>query len=278
MYVWYNTFMSKKGYRLKEETKEKIRLAMTGENNPFYGRTHTEESKAKIRIKKIGLYPSEETIEKIREATKGKNNPFYGKKHSSEAREKISASAKKRQASKETCLAISESHLGIKNHMYGKHHTKKANEQNRIAHIGKKASIETRRKMSKKHKIVWSQSIEYKNRRVGSIVRGNKKKPNSKEIAILKILDEIQPDTWAFIGDGKKQINGIGGKMPDFSNGDHKIIEHYGKYWHRHHDPQERIDLFAQYGYKTLIIQEVELMKEPDKVKARIAEFCTTTP
>ena len=47
------------GRKLSEETKRKISKAMSGENNPFYGR-------------------------------KGKDNPFYGKKHSEEARKKMS--------------------------------------------------------------------------------------------------------------------------------------------------------------------------------------------
>lgn len=38
------------------ETCEKCR-DKSGENNPFYGKTHTEESKQKIRDKKVGIKP-----------------------------------------------------------------------------------------------------------------------------------------------------------------------------------------------------------------------------
>ena len=43
----------------------------TGENNPFYGKKHSEESKRRIS-----------------EARKGENNPFYGRKHSEESKKK----------------------------------------------------------------------------------------------------------------------------------------------------------------------------------------------
>jgi len=49
------------------EIKSKSRF---GENNPFYGKHHTEETREKIRKKLIGVHPSEETKNKIRIATK----------------------------------------------------------------------------------------------------------------------------------------------------------------------------------------------------------------
>jgi len=46
-----------------------------GENNPFYGKTHSKEAKEKIKQSKIG-----------------KNNPMYGKSPSEETRKKLSNS------------------------------------------------------------------------------------------------------------------------------------------------------------------------------------------
>ena len=57
-----------------EESKQKIRDAMTGENNPMYGGTHTEEAKRKIaesgcnKGKWLGRKHSEESKQKMREA------------------------------------------------------------------------------------------------------------------------------------------------------------------------------------------------------------------
>ena len=50
--------------------------SLSGENNPFYGKRHTEEAKQKMSDKHKDLYI-------------GENNPMYGKYHSDETKEKI---------------------------------------------------------------------------------------------------------------------------------------------------------------------------------------------
>ena len=45
---------AKTGVHLSEDHKQKISESTTGEKNPFFGRTHTEEAKQKIRDKKQG--------------------------------------------------------------------------------------------------------------------------------------------------------------------------------------------------------------------------------
>ena len=64
-------------------------LDTTGENNGFYGKTHTEESKKKQSESKKGINHS------------GENNPMYGKsnkwgKHSSETKKKMSEAVQRR--------------------------------------------------------------------------------------------------------------------------------------------------------------------------------------
>ena len=103
------------GRKMSEETKQKIRLAISGEKNPMFGNTHSEETKQKIkeanertketRSKKIsesmkgnipwnkgkkystGYKHTEEELQKMRVALKGKN---LGKKLSNETKQKIS--------------------------------------------------------------------------------------------------------------------------------------------------------------------------------------------
>lgn len=57
------------GYKLSDETKQKMSEQRKGENNYFYGRKHSDETKKKL---------SETRKEK--ELAKGKNNPMYGLK------------------------------------------------------------------------------------------------------------------------------------------------------------------------------------------------------
>lgn len=81
-----------------EETKMKISEAMMGEKNPFYGKNHSEETKAIL---------SSLASERI-----GEKNPFYGKSHSEETRAMISSLASER--------------IGEKNSFYGKKHSEES--------------------------------------------------------------------------------------------------------------------------------------------------------
>lgn len=81
--ILYNTRLecvdSNLGVRWSEEIKRKMskgRGDMSGENNPFYGKHHTEEAKRKISKAlsgKKGHIQSEETRRKISEAQSGEN-------------------------------------------------------------------------------------------------------------------------------------------------------------------------------------------------------------
>jgi group I intron endonuclease len=58
------------GFKHSEQTREKIRDKMIGENHHFFGRTHSEETIEKIRVAHLGKKYSEESKEKI-SRTKG---------------------------------------------------------------------------------------------------------------------------------------------------------------------------------------------------------------
>lgn len=64
---------SAKGKVISKTTREKISRALKGEKNPFYGKTH-----------------SEETIKKIKEVNTGENSYWYGRKHSESTKQKMS--------------------------------------------------------------------------------------------------------------------------------------------------------------------------------------------
>ena len=72
---------------------------MSGKNNGFYGKHHTEETKQKLRDinnGKEGYWRNHKITDSMKENmsknhanVSGKNNPMYGKTHSKEAKEKI---------------------------------------------------------------------------------------------------------------------------------------------------------------------------------------------
>lgn len=77
------------------EVRQMKSESVKGEKNPFFGKTHSEETIRKIiEANKLRAFPSEETRQKMREATTGEKNPFFGKKHSDETRKKISEAKK----------------------------------------------------------------------------------------------------------------------------------------------------------------------------------------
>lgn len=133
------------GLKLSDETRKKLSIRFSGkgnyfygkrfykEENGFYGRKHTQESKKKMSEAHKGKEPwnkgktniySKEVIEKlrnaklgkklskshkanIRKAQSGENHPMFGKKHSLETRRKISE-ARKGQPSPRKGVKLSE--------------------------------------------------------------------------------------------------------------------------------------------------------------------------
>ena len=122
---------AKKGKKMSEESKKKNREAhkgkRIGEDNPFYGKHHSEETRKKLSVSwDSDKHFTEETRKKIREANKGK-------KFSEEHKKKIGAANK-----------------GEKNPMYGKHlseeHKKKLSEAKKGCHWYNNGKISKRAK------------------------------------------------------------------------------------------------------------------------------------
>lgn len=115
-------------YKLTPEEYEEIRIiyskSVTGENNPMFGKHHSEETRRKISENHadvsgsnnpmFGKPRSKETKMKLSELRKGKfvgeDNPFYGKQHTKEAKQKMSEKRKGKFTGKD-------------NSFYGKKHT-----------------------------------------------------------------------------------------------------------------------------------------------------------
>ena len=110
---------------------------------------------------------------------------------------------------------------------------------------------------------------------VKAVMEAREVKPNKTELRLEKI---VFPFGFWFVGDGKLIV---GGKLPDYWNGDHKLIELFGDFWHKGEDPQIRIDFFKRYGYDTLVIWEHELenldkKENLDKILIKVSNFCQT--
>ncbi len=140
------------GLNPSEETRAKIsanHADVSGRNNPFYGKKHSEETCAKISLAKKGKSHkphSAETRAKIAASNKGKHSqnkgkpsPKKGKPLSADTRAKMSAAHKGKIFSDEHRAKLSMALQGKNHPQYGKHPSK-----------------ETRAKMSAAQKAYWA--------------------------------------------------------------------------------------------------------------------------
>jgi len=111
-----------------------------------------------------------------------------------------------------------------------------------------------------------------------NVLKGIFAKPNKKEQKLIDLFKEHNLP-YRYTGDGGFIINR---KCPDFvnSNGQKKIIEHFGTHWHgegmtglpKAEHEQERKNVFKEFGYSTLIIWENEL-EDMNEVLEKVKEF-----
>lgn len=128
---------------------------------------------------------------------------------------------------------------------------------------------EGRRRMIEARIKCW-QNPEYRERQIKAVMK--RSTPNKWELQLYSLLEKMYPGEWKFVGDGQVII---AGKCPDFINinGQKKIIELYGDFWHRGDDPEERKAVFRPFGYETLVIWGSEL-RDVDTLKTKVFNFC----
>ena len=181
-----------------------------------------------------------------------------------------------REWSNSSLLKLSES---LKKHVQTEEHKKRNSEsiralwkdpkfRNKIIKAQKlgNSSPEVIKKKSQQSKDRWK-NLEF----VKKMQLGLSLHPNKPETLLLNLLNELYPNEWKFTGDFSFMING---KNPDFvnCNGQKKCIELFGDYYHKGQNPQDRKDIFKEFGYGTLVIWEHEL-KNMNRVKFRIHKF-----
>ena len=195
---------------------------------------------------------------------------------------------KKRSIS--TNKKISKSNIGKKAWNKGKHLSNKHKKSLSVSLTGREISKMARKNMSEARKKSWKndayrkklskerknrwKNVKYKNSWLKKINNSIKKTPNKKEKIINQLLGLLFNTKYKFVGNGKVIINGFN---PDFINKkDHKIIEHYGDYWHNLPSAiqrdKRRLKAYKEHGYKTLIVWEYEL-KNLDYVAGKILAF-----
>lgn len=267
-------------------------------NQSFKGKKHTQEWRKMMSNLFAGRKLKPETVEKLRIANMGKKMT-------------VSSIEKIRQANLRRYQDQTErDKTGKIMHEYHKNHPEFTKRQIEILNISRNDPTikekhrvnslkcwvndeERRRKRSADVKAMWqdpikrermikqrkefwrSNSPEFKTMR-RRMIEGLIKSPNKPETIVFNLLNSLFPSEWEFVGDGKVIIDGLN---PDFINinGQKLIIEVFGDYWHTqdlkpYRVNEGRADIYAYYGYKTLIIWEREI-KDIDMLCYKILTF-----
>ncbi len=160
--AWNNGLTKETDKRIKKQS-ESMKGKYDGENNPFYGKYHSDETKrklseiAKMRIGEknsfYGKHHTEKTKEKISLKNKGKIGYNLGKKFSEEHKKNLSDSHKGQKSwnkglTKETDERIKKQSESMKGRIFSEEHKKNLSESCKNKHL----TEETKRKMSKTRK------------------------------------------------------------------------------------------------------------------------------
>lgn len=265
-----HTTWNKWEYKWNIYIKGHNRRVMPG---PMLGHHHTEETKRKIRESNLGWHHTAASRKKMSASHKCVPLSLEHRKH-------IGLRNKGKIVSEETRKKISIIHKG-------KVLTKEAKQKMREAKLGKpgpwlgkKRSAETIKKMTEAA-LQWWSNPENKERELERMqFRAYKRTPPTKpEISLLKILFQILPYVYKYVGNWKLWI---GSKNPDFIdvNGRKKVIELFGDYWHgskvtgisKKEHRIERQEHFAKYGYQCCVVWEHEL-KDLPKLRRKLYKF-----
>jgi hypothetical protein len=268
---------------ITEEHKAKIGLAlkelweMPEYRDKLMAIHNSPETRARMSLAQIGKILTEEHKSKIGRASKELwGNPEFrekaiknhiGFKHSEESKRRMSESVLGHEVSDETREKLRLANLG-------KTLTEEHKEKTRQSMLGKKVSEETKAKHRE-----WWENPENKERAIRAWIKASHIRPNIPETKIGNILNGLYPNEWKYTGDGSFIIGGL---LPDFLciNGDKKVIELFGDYYHSgkrignwNRTEQGRIETFSKFGFSCLVIWESELSNS-DNVMAKIREFC----
>lgn len=108
-----------RGFNLTHDASAPCR-GMFGERNPFFGKKHSEATRAKLSA-----------------INSGTNSPNFGRKASDQTRAKLSVAMRGRRRSEEACRNISLSKSGVNHPCFGKHLSSEHRENIAAAHRGR---------------------------------------------------------------------------------------------------------------------------------------------
>ena len=238
--------------RLKVD-KEFICKQRNGFGNPFFGKHHSEKSKQKIREHHL------------------KNRSFFSNKM------KLNNPMKNPEVVKKVSAALKGKPSFIKNkkwdEYYGLDKARKIREKQTISRKGKHYSPLTEFTKQKAAEMRKDPEMLKKMLKKSNVF------PNKPEKIMISLLKNNNLP-YTYVGNGELVI---GGKVPDFANcnGQKKLIEVFGDYWHNpdikndvkwHQTEEGTRVVYSKLGFKVLIVWEHEL-ENLDEVLEKVRRF-----
>lgn len=233
-----------------------------------------EERNKRLSQSLKGRKATEETRRKISESMKGHKPWNTGKHRSEETKRKQSEAMKKRWDDKEYRNFMTKmytSWVRSQPKEFLVNNAKKAGKLNK----GKKRpdlAIQNKdQEITKKRIEGIKKAIKEGTAGIFKAIKAQHERPNGLESKILSLLEQICPSEWKYVGDGTVVFGGLN---PDIINvnGQKKIIEAFGDYWHTLEDEKKGREVFARYGFETLFVWQHELADE-DALIRKLSTF-----
>jgi hypothetical protein len=130
-----------------------------------------------------------------------------------------------------------------------------------------------------KHNLRIKNDPEYKDKCVKAILNGCAKSPNKPE----SIINSLTSENVQFVGNRNwwRKLRFLENgeyiekyKNPDFKvKNQNRVIEVFGKYWHKDDDPEILINAYKEQGIDCLVIQEVDIYNNLNQVLGNISQF-----
>jgi len=126
------------------------------------------------------------------------------------------------------------------------------------------------------HEQVMYNMVDLKSVGAKNVVKSRRKFVNKPEKLLMSLFREHNLPIF-YTGSGE-QLFFIDGNCPDWKvEGQKKVIEYCGVYWHTKEEIEKRKELFSKEGYETLIIWEGE-EKDISKLLEKVKDFVKVNP
>lgn len=237
-------------------------------------RIWTPEMRAKVSASLRSYYGSHSDSPKTREKKATANR---GKRFTTEHKSRIGEANRGRPKPPHIARFLRTNGLGQKRSLKARTKMSVAKKGKRCnaADFWENLSIEERRALTQSARDALQEKysdMDWFEVQTKKILKAVNQRPNKLEKGMQDLLDELFPGEYRYVGDGQLILCG---KCPDFANvnGQKKLIEVFGDYWHQGEDPSWRIALFSRLGFQTLVVWESELEKGREAVAVRLQEF-----